>query len=175
MSHARAGRGVGHRLERRERLRADDEEGLRRLEIARRLDEVGGVDIGHEAEGKVPRAEVLQGLIRHDRPEVRTPDADVHDVADALAGGTPPRTGADSLGEVRHAIEHRVHLRDDIDAVDDEVRVPGIRNATCSAARSSVTLMCSPRNMASIRSRRPHSRARSNSSDRVSSVSRCFE
>ena len=41
-----------------------------------------------------------------------------------------PRTGADTLGEVRHPIQHRVHLRDDIDPVDDELRAPGIRNAT---------------------------------------------
>ena len=35
----------------------------------------------------------------------------------------------------------------------------GARRATCSTARSSVTLIFSPRNMASIRSRRPHSSA----------------
>ena len=48
-------------------------------------------------------------------------------------------------------------LGDDVDAVDDERRVAGIRSATCSTARSSETLMCSPANISSRRSARPDS------------------
>ena len=51
----------------------------------------------------------------------------------------------------------------------------GARSATWSTARSSVTLMCSPANIASIRSRRPHSSARRTSSSIVASVIRFFE
>ena len=40
---------VGERLERRERLGGDDEERLLRVEVARRLGEVGAVDVGDEA------------------------------------------------------------------------------------------------------------------------------
>ena len=51
----------------------------------------------------------------------------------------------------------------------------GARSATWSTARSSVTLMCSPANIASIRPRRPHSSARRTSSSTVVSVMRFFE
>ena len=51
----------------------------------------------------------------------------------------------------------------------------GIRSATCSTARSSDTLMCSPRNMASRRSGTPDSAASSASSRIVSSVARFLE
>ena len=51
----------------------------------------------------------------------------------------------------------------------------GMRNATCRTARSSETLMCSPRNIASRRSASPDSFARSNNRRSVSSVTRCFE
>src|SRR6476661_6704521 len=51
----------------------------------------------------------------------------------------------------------------------------GIRSATCSTARSSDTLMCSPRNMASRRSATPDSSASATSSRIVSSVTRFLE
>ncbi len=51
----------------------------------------------------------------------------------------------------------------------------GIRRATCSTARSSETLMCSPRNIASRRSGTPDSDASSTSSRIVSSVTRFLE
>ena len=50
---SRAVLGVGHRLERGERLRHDDEERLGRVEVVHRLPEVGAVDVGHEAERQV--------------------------------------------------------------------------------------------------------------------------
>ena len=53
--------------------------------------------------------------------------------------------------------------------------VRGIRSATCSTARSSDTLMCSPRNMASRCSATPDSAASSSSRRMVSSVTRFFE
>ena len=53
--HSRAVCGIGHCLQRREGLRRDDEQRLRRVEIVRRFGEVGAVDIGDEAEGQ-PRS-----------------------------------------------------------------------------------------------------------------------
>ena len=55
----RAPCGVGHRLERRERLRGDDEQRLRRIEVAGGLGEVGAVDVRDEAERHVAVAVVL--------------------------------------------------------------------------------------------------------------------
>ncbi len=54
-------------------------------------------------------------------------------------------------------------------------RPRGIRSATCSTARSSETLMCSPANIASRRSSTPHSRASWPSSSSVSSLIRFLE
>ena len=51
----------------------------------------------------------------------------------------------------------------------------GARSATCSAARPSVTLIFSPRSMASRRASRWQARARSSRRRSVSSVIRCLE
>ena len=51
----------------------------------------------------------------------------------------------------------------------------GARRATCSTERFSVVLMTSPRNIAAVRSRRPHSAASATSRFSVSSVTRFFE
>ena len=51
----------------------------------------------------------------------------------------------------------------------------GARSATCMTARRSVTLIFSPRNMASMRARRPDSWANCKSSASVSPVMRFFE
>ena len=64
----------------------------------------------------------------------------------ALAGDAGPRARADPVGEVVDPAEHLVHVGDDVLAVDlERRRRPGRRSAVCSTARSSVTLMCSPR------------------------------
>src|SRR5438552_2832896 len=116
---ARAAR-VRHRLERREGLRGHDEQRLRRVEVARRLDEVRAVDVRDEAEGHVPGGVVAKRLVGHARSEVGPADADVDDVADPLPGVAGPATVAQAGREVRHAVEHRVHLRDHVLAVDDD-------------------------------------------------------
>ena len=51
----------------------------------------------------------------------------------------------------------------------------GMRNATCRTERFSETLMRSPRNIASVRSRRPDSSASCRRRLSVSSVTRFFE
>ena len=111
---------VGHRLQRREGLRGDDEQRFRRIEIARRLDEIRAVDVGHEAERHGAVAVVLERLIRHHRPEVGAADADIDDVADAFAGVAFPLAAADAVGEVGHLVEHGMNLRHDVLAVDDD-------------------------------------------------------
>ena len=90
------------------------------IEVARRLGEVGAVDVRDEAEGQVAPAVVPKRPVGHDRPEVRAADADVDDVRDRLARVAAPVARADSLGERRHAVEHLVHIRDDVAPVDDQ-------------------------------------------------------
>ena len=55
-----------------------------------RLDEIGAVDVGDEAERHGAVAVMLERLVGHHRPEVGAADADVDDVADALAGVALP-------------------------------------------------------------------------------------
>ncbi len=50
----------------------------------------------------------------------------------------------------------------------------GARSAVCSTARSSLTLMCAPVYMASMRSRSPARSARATSRPMVSPVARCL-
>ncbi len=122
------------------------------VEIARRLDEIGAVDIGDEAERHVAPAVVAQRFVGHDRAEIRAADADVDDVADALAGMPEPlrrcararRTRPCGRAPRARRARRPRHRR--------RMRSPaGARSATCSTARCSVVLILSPRNIASMR------------------------
>ena len=113
-------RRVGQRLQRAERLGGDDEQRLVRVQVPGGLDEVGGVHVGHEPERDVPRRVVPQRLVRHHRAQVRAADAHVDDVANPLAGVAPPLPGPDPVREVRHPVQHLVHLPHHVGAVHDQ-------------------------------------------------------
>ena len=63
-----------------------------------------------------------QRLVGHHRSEVGAADADVDDVADALAGVALPFAAADAVGEGRHLVEDGVDLGHDVLAVDHDRR-----------------------------------------------------
>ena len=63
---------------------------------------------------------MLERLVGHHRPQVGAANADVDDVADALAGVALPLAAADAVGEVGHLVEHGVDLRHDILAVHED-------------------------------------------------------
>ena len=148
---------VGHRLQSRKGLRRDDEQRLLGIEVAGGLGEVGAVDIGNKAEGQFALAVVPQGFIGHHRPQVRPADADIDDIADRLAGVAFPLPAAHPVGKGGHLVQHGMDLGHDVFAVHDNGLPFGARRATCRTARFSVTLILSPRNMASMRDRRPDS------------------
>ena len=79
------------------------------------------------------------------------------------------------IGECGHAVEHGVHGRHDSMPSTTMCSLAGARRATCNTARSSVTLILSPRNIASMRSGTPRATASANSSRIVSSVMRFLE
>ncbi len=115
------GSRVRQRLERCEGLRRDDEERLCRVEPAHRLREVRAVDVRDEGEVQRPVGMSAQRLVCHRRTEIRAPDPDVDDVANATASRAGPAARADTLTERGHAVEHLVHASDDVVAVEEDL------------------------------------------------------
>ena len=115
---------VCHRLQGSEGLGGDDEQRFRRIQIARRLDEISSVDVGHEPERHGPIAVVLERLIGHYRAEVGAADTDIHHVADALPGVALPLAAANALGKIGHLVQHGMNLRHDVLAIDEDHRSP---------------------------------------------------
>ena len=103
------------------------------VEVARRLGEVGAVDVGDEAERQVAPRVVAQRLVGHHRPEVGAADADVDDVADRLAGVALPVAAAHALGERGHPVEHRVDVGHDVLPVDRSATRRAAAAARCAA------------------------------------------
>ena len=64
----------------------------------------------------------MQRFVGHDRAEIGAADADIDDVADALAGMAFPCAAADPVGKIRHLVQHRMDLGHDILAVDQDGR-----------------------------------------------------
>ena len=92
-----------------------------------------------------------------------------------LAGVPLPLAAADAVGEIGHLVEHGVDFRHHVLAVDDDGR--SLRRAQRHVQHRALLrdVDLSPRNMASIRARRPDSSASWTSSLSVSSVMRFFE
>ena len=108
---------------------------------------------------------VAQRLVGHHRPEVGAADADVDHVADRLAGVPAPlaRRGPARQKRAIRSSTSWTCLTTSTPSTTSE-RSRGIRSATWSTARSSETLIRSPRNIASRRSASPDSSASSPSS-----------
>ncbi len=88
-----------------------------------RFHKIRAVHIRHEQKFQIAFCIMLQRLASHHRTEVRTADADVDDVRDALAGKTFPRAAADALGKCRQLVQNRVDIRHDIFSVHENFRV----------------------------------------------------
>ena len=117
-----AGRmGVGHRFERSERLRRDDEQGLGRVQPLHRFGEIGAVDVRDEAKRQAAIAVMAQRLVGHHRPQIRPADADIDDVANPLAGMPQPAAAAHTIGKGGHLVEHGVYLRHDVLAIENDL------------------------------------------------------
>ena len=86
-------------------------------------DQVGGIDVGHEARRNPRVGIVAQRLVHHHRTEVGSADPDVDDGADPFPGGSGPFAAAQPIGEVAHRVQHRVHVLDDVLAVDGQLGV----------------------------------------------------
>src|SRR5271154_2057251 len=83
---------VGHGFQRREGFRGNNEQRFGRIKVACRLNEIGAVDVGHEAERYCAVAENLEPLIPHPRPWAAPADADIDGVADKFSAVAFPLT-----------------------------------------------------------------------------------
>ena len=96
-------------------------------------------------------------------------------VLDRLAGDADPLPAAHLLGEGVDLVQHLVHLGHHVGPVHHELASRGSRSAVCSTARSSVTLICSPANIASRRSASPTCSASSTRAASTSSLIRFLD
>jgi hypothetical protein len=118
---------IGHSFQGGKSFWGNNEQRLGSVQIANGLEEIGAIDVGDEAECHVALAVMPQGFIGHNRPEVGPADADVDDVANALAGMAFPCTHANLVREFGHPVEDRMNLGNHVPAVDDD---------GCAAGRS---------------------------------------
>ena len=116
--------GVGHGLEGGEGFRRDHEQRLVRIESAVALAKSAPSTLAMKRNVDVRITEFTQRAPRHLRSEIGAADADVDDIADALAGMAFPGAGADLIGEGGHPVEDLVHFRHDILAVDQNFLIP---------------------------------------------------
>src|SRR5206468_8096944 len=100
-----------------------------------------------------------QRFVCHDGPEIRAADSDIDDAPNPLSGVAAPCSASNLSSEIRHLFENRMNIGNDIFSIDDDPFPFRRSYATCNTERSSVTLIFSPRNMASIRDCSPHSAA----------------
>ena len=105
--------GVGDGLLGGEGLGRDHEQGGGGIERAKRLGQLGTVDIGDEVHAQSRVLVGAQRLAHHLRPETRTADADAHHIGDALRRYSPASDPARTSSE-------KVCMRDSTE------RIPGM-------------------------------------------------
>jgi hypothetical protein len=116
---------------------------------------VGGVDAerrhlgrirrgGDKMSGDRPIPEVLERFIGHYRSEIGAANADIHDVADPLAGMAFPYAVADLVGESAILSSTAWTAGTTFSPSTSIDAALGARSATCSTARCSETLIFSP-------------------------------
>ncbi len=119
------GMGVGHGLESGKSFGRDDEESFGGIEVDYGFSEVCAVNVGNEAKGEIAITVVLQGFVGHDRTEIGAADANIDDVANALASVTFPGAGTNAVTKGRHFIEYGMHIGDDVFPVNENSGVFG--------------------------------------------------
>src|ERR1700722_17744551 len=82
-----------------------------------RILERGAVDVSDEPDGDPQVSNPPQRAIGHLRTKVRAANADIDDIADALAGMAGPGAGAHFIGESGHPVENGVDIGNDVLAV----------------------------------------------------------
>ena len=103
---AACGIRIGHRFECCERLRANDEQRLFRIEFAGQVGKLGPVDVRHAVEAHALFPVGPQCAARHHRPQVRSADTNIDDVGQLLAGAAGDLARVHAVDEFLHPGKH---------------------------------------------------------------------
>jgi hypothetical protein len=117
---------VGERLQRREGLRAHDEQRARGIGLLEHVAELHAVDVRHAVQAQVAVAKLCECLGRHHDAEVRAADADVHDIRERLAGRAVNAPALHAFDEVAHFGEARAHFGHHVLTLDEDRAVRAV-------------------------------------------------
>src|SRR5260221_3851541 len=87
--------------------------------------EISAINVRNEPERHAALGVMFERLVGHHRSEVRTANANVDDVADALACVSFPLPAPYAIRELSHLVEHLVNLAHHVLAVYDNGNVFG--------------------------------------------------
>ena len=85
-----------------------------------RLGKVIAVDVGDKFAAQSAVAVKFEGLVGHDRTEVRPAYADVDHIADLFSGVAQPLTRTDAVGKRCHFVQNLMDRGDDVLAIDHD-------------------------------------------------------
>ena len=105
-----------------EGLGTDHHQRRGRIEIGKVRRDVRAVDVADEAATQTGLRKGLGRQVRHRRAKVATTNADIDHCLDAFSGRAEPLAATHAVCERCHAIEHAMHLSDNIVTVDDQLR-----------------------------------------------------
>jgi len=114
------GMRIRERLERRESLRADDEQSPSRVDLLEHMFDLHAVDVGDEVQADAIAAVIDQGFRGHNEAKIGTADADVDDVGDRLPREALELMSVEPIGEVEHLLTFALYERHDVLAVEEQ-------------------------------------------------------
>ena len=117
--------GVGHGLLGGEGFGRDQEQGGFRIDALQHFGNVGAIDVGDKVHVEVVFIRT-QRFGDHERTEVGAADTNVDHVGDRFAGVAFPATGDNRFREGFHLLQHSVHFRHHIFAINHNRRVAAV-------------------------------------------------
>ena len=129
---------VAASLERREGLRADDEQRARRIRAGQQVGEPAAVDVRDKRDARTALFELPQRLDGHGRPQVGAADADIDDERVWLVLARADFSRPHGFAELEHVLALGTHHCIDVLAVDDQGRRGVRRTSQCGMQHRAV-------------------------------------
>ena len=117
--------GVGHGFLGSESLGRHQEQSRFRIHVLQHFGDMGAIDVRDKVHVEVVFIRT-QRLGHHERTEVGAADTDVNHVGDRFAGVAFPATGDNRFGEGFHLLQHSVHFRHHIFAINHNRRIAAV-------------------------------------------------